>query len=111
MRLSWFVFLAAGAALSAQSLTGRWVGPATTADNGMEMVVALTQAADGSLSGYVLGRTTDVIVSGKAEGSKASFQAERPGRGGNVQKVVYSAVIEGDRLKLTLPAARRGAAP
>ena len=84
------------------------------------MVVAVKQASDGSLSGYIIGRTTDQITGGKVDGANVTIEAERPGRGGNPQKVTYTAVIEGTRMKLTLPSfgggrggpgAGRGAAP
>ena len=97
-----------------QSVTGRWTGPATTADNGLEMTVALNQA-DGKITGYVLGRVTDTIVDGKVEGNTVTLEAERPGRGGEPQKVTYTGVLEGGRMKLTLPSfgggRGRGGAP
>ena len=98
-------FLLAAAAAQAQSITGRWTGPASNVDNGQEYVVALQQAADGSLTGYVLGpRSEDRIVGGRLEGNAITFDAERAGRGGAVQKVTYTGTVEGDKLKLTLPA-------
>ena len=69
----------------------------------MEMAVAVKQAADGSLSGYITGRTTDQITGGKVDGANVTIEAERPGRGGNPQKVTYTAVIEGTKMKLTMP--------
>ncbi len=93
---------------SSGTLTGTWVGPASTADNGLEMTVALNQSLDGSLTGYILGRLTEPIVAGKAQGEKLSFDTERPARGGNgAQKVTYTAVIEGDKMNLSLPVFRR----
>jgi len=93
------------ASVHAQSLTGRWAGPATTADDGQEMVVALHQAPDGKITGYVAGpRANDTIVDGKVEGDKVTLEAERPGRGGgDPQKVTYTGVLENGKLKLTLP--------
>jgi alpha-galactosidase len=91
------------ASASAQSITGRWVGPASTADNGMEMVVALNQDANGAITGYMIGRTTDTITGGKVEGSNLTLEVERPGRGGAVQKVAYTAVIDSGKMKLTMP--------
>ena len=89
-------------AASAQSLTGTWTGPATTADNGLEMKIALTQEG-GKITGYVLSpRSTDTIVDGKVEGANVTLEAERPGRNGT-QKVTYTAVLEGDKLKVTMP--------
>ena len=91
------------AAANAQSVTGRWAGNASTADDGQEMIVALNQSADGSITGYVAApRGNETITGGKLEGSSLTFEAERPGRGG-VQKVTYTAVIEGGKMKLTMP--------
>jgi alpha-galactosidase len=78
----------------------------------MEIVVAVQQAADGTLSGYIMGRQTDKITGGKVEGGMATLECERPGRGGTPQKVTYTAAIEGTKMKLTLPVpAGRGGAP
>ncbi len=95
--------LAGLTAASAQNLTGRWTGPATAADDGLEFVLALNQAADGSLTGYVQSRVEDRITGGKVEGNIFTIEAERPGRGGNVQKVTYSGAVDGGKIKLTLP--------
>ncbi|MEO8597954.1 MAG: glycoside hydrolase family 27 protein [Candidatus Solibacter sp.] len=101
----------------AQNLTGRWTGNAGTADDGLEVVVAIHQTSDGAITGYIQGqRSTDTITSGKVSGNAATLEAERAGRGGTVQKVTYTATVEGDKLKLTLPAfggagRGRGAAP
>jgi alpha-galactosidase len=113
MKWSLVILLALGAlAAQTQNVTGRWVGPATTADNGMEMVVALNQAVDGTITGYVLGRTTDKIVAGKVDGATVTLDAERPGRNNTVQKIAYTGVLEGGKLKLTLPViGGRGPAP
>ena len=87
----------------AQSVTGRWTGPASNVDNGQEIVVALNLGADGSLTGYVQGpRSEDRITGGRMEGSAITFDAERAGRGGAVQNVTYSGVLEDGKLKLTL---------
>jgi alpha-galactosidase len=105
--MKWISFSAAAllcVAAQAQNFTGTWSGPASTADNGLEMVVAINQSADGSITGYIQGRADDRIVSGKVEGSTITLEAERPGRGGNVQKLTYTAVLEGGKLKLTMPA-------
>ena len=97
--------------LQAQSLTGRWTGNATLNDDGLELVVAINQAADGKITGYVIGqRNTDTITAGKLEGSAVTLEAERAGRGGNVQKVTYTAVVQGNKMQLTLPAPNFGAA-
>ena len=105
MKFSSLILLAACATCAtAQNITGRWVGPATTQDNGQEMVVAVQQAADGKLSGYVMGRQTDTISGGKVDGANVTIECQRPGRGGgNPQTVTYTAVIEGAKMKLTLP--------
>ena len=105
-----WLYVSAAALLSvalagAQNLTGRWTGNFSTADNGLEIVVALNQAADGTVTGYILSpRSTDTITSGKAEGNTVTLEAERAGRGGAIQKVTYTATVEGGKLKLTLPA-------
>jgi len=106
--MNWLRVLASAvlslSAIGAQNVTGRWTGSYSTADNGLEIVVALNQAADGGITGYVISpRSTDTIISGHAEVSKLAFEAERAGRGGAVQKVTYSATIEGGKMMLTLP--------
>ena len=94
--------------LYAADLTGRWTGPASTADNGQEFVLALKQAPDGTLTGYIQSpRATDTIVGGKVDGTNLTLDAERPGRNNAVQKVAYTGVVEGDKLKLTLAGVRR----
>jgi alpha-galactosidase len=97
--------LCCAAASYAQSLTGKWVGSASPYDNGLEIVLALNQGADGSLTGYLNGgRFNDTITAGKVEGNKITLEAERAGRGGQIQKVTYTAERDGDKLKLTPPA-------
>src|SRR5690349_12331843 len=94
------------AAAYSQSVTGKWVGQASPYDNGLEVVVALNQAADGTIAGYTQGgRFNDTITGGKVEGGKLTLEAERAGRGGGAPtKVEYSGVIENGKLKLTMPA-------
>src|SRR5450755_2373921 len=93
----------------AQPLTGRWTGNFSTADNGLEIVVALNQAADGTITGYILSpRSTDTITSGKIEGGNVTLEAERAGRGGAVQKVAYTATVDSGKMKLTVPAPNFG---
>lgn len=93
------------AASHAQSLTGKWVGTVSPYDNGLEMVLAINQGSDGSITGYISGgRFNDTITSGKVEGNKITLEAERQGRGGQPMKVTYTAEREGDKLKLTPPA-------
>jgi alpha-galactosidase len=107
LRLS--VALISLTAVHAQSVTGRWTGSFSTADNGLEIVVALNQSSDGGVTGYVVSpRATDTITSGKVEGSNVTLEAERAGRGGAVQKLTYTATIEGAKLKLTVPAPAPG---
>jgi alpha-galactosidase len=97
------------AAAHAQSVTGRWTGNFSTVDNGLEIIVALNQAADGSVTGYIVSpRSTDTITSGKVDGTNLSLEAERTGRGGVVQMVTYTATIEGGTMKLTVPAPNVG---
>src|SRR5450755_4258897 len=93
----------------AQPLTGRWTGNFSTADNGLEIVVALNQAADGTITGYILSpRSTDTITSGKIEAGNVTLEAERAGRGGAIQKVTYTATVDGGKMKLTVPAPNFG---
>jgi alpha-galactosidase len=101
------------ASLYAADLTGRWSGPASTADNGQEFVLAIKQAPDGTLTGYIQSpRSTETIVGGKVDGNALTLDAERPGRGNNgPQKVAYTGVLEGDKLKLTMPAFGGGRGP
>ncbi len=97
--------LCCAAAAYSQNLTGRWTGQASQYDNGLEFVLAVNQAADGTLSGYIQGgRFNDTINGGKVDGNKVTLEAERPGRGGAPQKITYNAVLEGGKLKLTMPA-------
>ena len=97
------------AAVHAQNVTGRWTGSFSTVDNGLEIVVALNQGGDGSVIGYIQSpRSTDTITSGKVEGSSLTLEAERAGRGGAVQKLTYTATIEGGKMKLTVPAPMPG---
>jgi alpha-galactosidase len=100
------------AASYAQNLTGKWVGSASPYDNGLEMVLAINQGADGSITGYISGsRFNDTITSGKVEGNKVTLEAERAGRGGQVQKVTYTAEREGEKIKLIMPAFGGGRGP
>ena len=106
--MKWLRFpaaLLACAALHAQNVTGRWTGNFSTADNGLEIEVALHQAADGTVTGYILSpRSTDTVTTGKMEGSHLTLEAERPGRGNaGPQKVTYTGVVEDGKLKLTIP--------
>ena len=118
--------MGAAAMANAQSVTGRWTGPGaltrtgSVADNGTELVLALDQSSGGAITGWIAGpRANDQIVSGKLEGNNLTLEAERAGRGGQIQKVTYTAVIEGGKMKLTMPQpqfggrgrGRAGAAP
>jgi len=97
------------AAVHAQSVTGRWTGNFSTVDNGLEIVVALNQAADGNVTGYIVSPgKTDTIGSGKVDGANLTLEVEHIGRGGAVQKVTYTATIEGGKMKLTIPAPNPG---
>ncbi len=96
------------AAAFAQTVTGKWTGPGTTSDNGIELTFALTQAPDGSITGYATGgHFNERIVGGSVEGNRVTLQAERPGRNGNMQKVTLHATLEGGRLKIEVPARGR----
>jgi len=108
-RLRLLAALLSLAAVHAQSVTGRWTGNFSTADNGLEIVVALNQTTDGNVTGYIISpRSTDTVTSGKVEGANLTLEAERPGRGGAVQKVTYTGTIEGGKMKLTVPAPNFG---
>ncbi len=88
----------------AQTVTGRWTGSFSTADNGLEIVVALNQTAGGTITGYIVSpRSTDTITGGKIEGNNVTLEAERAGRGGAVQKITYTATVESGKMKLTVP--------
>jgi len=107
--ISVIAFLLAATGASAQNVTGRWTGPGALtntgvpADNGTELVLALSESG-GKITGYIEGpRANDSIVSGKLEGNKLTLEAERAGRGGQMQTVTYTAEIEGGKLKLTMP--------
>jgi alpha-galactosidase len=112
------LFLAAaillcGVAAQAQNVTGKWTGPGTPNDNGTEMTVALSQAAGGTITGYVDGpRNNERISGGTLAGDKLTLEVERAGRGGQVMKLTYTAEVDGEKMKLTVPApAGRGGAP
>jgi alpha-galactosidase len=100
-----FIFAALFAAsLYAADLTGRWVGPASTADNGQEFVLALRHGRDDMLTGFIIApRGNEVVVGGKLVGSTVTLEADRPGRANSVQRVAYTGVLDGDKLKLALP--------
>jgi alpha-galactosidase len=96
--------LLCGAAAQAQNVTGKWIGPGTQNDNGTEMTLALSQAADGSVTGHLDGpRNNDRITGGTRQGGQLTLQIERAGRGGQVMKLTYTAEIDGEKMKLTIP--------
>jgi len=96
-------------AAHAQSLTGRWTARFSSDDEAREMVVALNVESDGQLTGYVLApQYEDRVIEGKGNGNQFSFVAEREANNNTTQKRNYSGVLEGDKLKLTLPAGRGG---
>jgi alpha-galactosidase len=95
--------LLCAAAAQAQNVTGKWTGPASQYDNGIEMTVALDQAG-GAITGYVESpRAHDKIASGKIEGGKLTLEASRMGRNGQAMTVTYTAEIDGEKMKLTMP--------
>ncbi len=105
-----------GALAQAQSVTGKWSGPGTQFDNGTELIVALSQASDGTITGYMDGpRNNERVVGGKLDGKTLTLDIERAGRGGQVMKATYTAEIEGPKMRLTIPppqfGGRGGAAP
>jgi alpha-galactosidase len=106
--------LLCGAAAQAQNVTGKWTGRASQYDDGIEITLALSQAADGSVTGYLDGpRNNERVAAGKRDGNTLTLEIERAGRGGQVMKATYTAEIDGQKMKLTIPppAGRGGAAP
>ncbi|HLH19195.1 MAG TPA: glycoside hydrolase family 27 protein [Bryobacteraceae bacterium] len=105
--MRWLYFAASALlplAAHAQNVTGKWTGSASRYDNGIEITVALEQAAGGSITGYVEGpRSNDRITSGKLENGKLTLEAERAGRGGQMMHVTYTAEISGTKMTLTMP--------
>ena len=60
--------LLSAALANAQNVTGRWTGSFSTADNGLEIVVALNQAANGTITGYIVSpRATDTITTARSK--------------------------------------------
>ena len=113
--MKWFGLGAAAllcVASQAQNLTGKWVGIASRYDNGREVTVAINQGADGKITGYIIDRASESIVDGKVDGNNITLEVERAGRGGNPPtRVAYSGVLEGDKLKLTVPQFGGGRGP
>jgi alpha-galactosidase len=108
--MRWFrlcAALLAGLVLaSAQSPTGKWVAKFSSDDEAREIVLALNVESGGKITGYVLApQYEDRIVEGTASGSQIAFVAEREANNNTKRRSNYSAVLEGDKLKLTLPTA------
>jgi alpha-galactosidase len=101
--------LLCGALAQAQNVTGKWTGNGTVNDNGTEITVALSQAADGSVTGYIDGpRNNEKIAGGTWQGKQLTLEVERAGRGGQVMKMTYTAEVEGGKMKLTIPPPQMG---
>ncbi len=112
--MKWLYYLCTAALLSvalagAQSLTGRWTGNFSTADNGLEIVVALNQAAMArSPATYSARAPRTPSPAARWRRATLTLEAERAGRGGATQKVTYTATVEGGKMKLTMPAPNFG---
>jgi len=108
--------LASVAVAGAQGLTGRWEARMYQVDEGRKMVLALTQQG-GTVTGYLLqpNATGVAILDGAVAGNALTFAVERPGRGARGAatppapvRTSYTAVLQGDKLMLTMPAGRGG---
>jgi len=103
--------LALAAAANAQRLTGRWEARMYQVDEGRKMILALTEQG-ATVIGYMQqsGGAGNAILNGTFTGSTLTFSVERPGRGarGSTTPVPpvrtdYTAVLQGDKLVLTIP--------
>ncbi|MGB7719442.1 MAG: glycoside hydrolase family 27 protein [Bryobacteraceae bacterium] len=108
--MRWFrlcTALLAGLTLaSAQSPTGKWIARYSPDDEAREIVLALNVESGGTVTGYVLAPNyEDRIVEGTASGAQVTFVAEREANNNTRRRSNYSAVLEGGKLKLTMPAA------
>jgi alpha-galactosidase len=106
--MRWFrlcAALLAGLALaSAQSPTGKWIAKFSSDDEAREIVLALNVESGGKVTGYVLApQYEDRIVEGTASGAQVTFVAEREANNNTKRRSNYSAVLEGGKLKLTMP--------
>jgi alpha-galactosidase len=96
--------LAALALASAQGPTGKWVAKFSPDDEAREIVLALNVESGGKVTGYVLAPNyEDRIVEGTASGGRIAFVAEREANNNTMRRSDYSAVLEGDKLKLIMP--------
>jgi alpha-galactosidase len=108
--MRWFrlcaALLAALVPAGAQSPTGKWVAKYSSDDEAREIVLALNVENGGQVTGYVLApQYEDRIVEGAASGGKVAFVAEREANNNTTRRSNYSAVLEGGKLKLTMPTA------
>ena len=106
--MRWFRLCAAVLAglvlASAQSPTGKWVAKFSSDDEARDIVLALSVESGGKVTGYVLApQYEDRIVEGTASGAQVTFVAEREANNNTRRRSNYSAVLEGDKLKLTMP--------
>jgi len=125
------VALALTAAASAQNPTGRWEARWSPVDEARKMILAL-DAEGGRVTGYMAQPTGSEIpiVEGSLKGSELTLITERPGRGGPGRaatatpgrgtpatpppappapvRTTYTAVLQGDKLILTMPPGRGG---
>jgi len=109
--------LALVAAASAQKPTGRWEARWSPVDEARKMILALN-VEGGKVTGYVAQPSgfAGPIVEGTLNGSEMTLVVERPGRGGGAAgrgaptRTTYTATLKGDKLILTMPPGRGGAA-
>ncbi|HWB85142.1 MAG TPA: hypothetical protein VG675_13440 [Bryobacteraceae bacterium] len=100
--VSTLALLAAAVAIAAGP-TGSWTAqlPGGRSGSSRQIVLAL-DATGAQLKGYVkTAQYEDLIVEGKINGNEISFVGER--QSGNGQRVNYTAVMNGDELKLSIP--------
>jgi len=111
--------LVCAALANAQGLTGRWEARMDQVDEARKMVLALTQQGS-AVTGYMLQPNSSgfPLLEGAVTGNAVTFATERPGRGAPGAttppppiRTSYSAVLQADKLVLTVPAGRGAAAP
>ncbi len=92
------------AAAGADNWTGRWSGRFAKEDEARQVTVAVNAHSDGTITGYLqLPTSEDNFAEAKVADSTLTFVVERPGRGGNMQRMSYTAVLDSGKIKLTGP--------
>ena len=95
---------------NAQNVTGRWTGSFSTADNGLQIELALNQSGS-QVTGYIISpRFEGNFVEGKIEGNTVTLITERPGPGAGAQPIrqTYTATLEDGKMKLSTTTPGRG---